>query len=154
MENVGRAYVIVITGAVTAAVDICEIVSAADAITLVEGFRVFQSTDTDSEALAVEGYRGHTTSGSGGSTNTPTPVDPGDSAFAGTVEQLNTTVATGGTPATTNQLGWNVLADLVWPTRPMSIVINPSQRWVLRLPNAPADSLTLRVEVYIREIGS
>lgn len=154
MCDVGRTYTIVITGAVTAQVDLVEIVSAADAVTLVEGYKIFQSTDTDSEALGLEGYRGHTTSGSGGGTATVTPDDPGDTAFAGTAESLNTTLATGGSPVVTHQDAWNVLAPAIWPPRPKAIVINPSQRWVLRTTGAPADSLTVRVEIYIREIGS
>jgi hypothetical protein len=154
MVDVGRTYTIAITGAITGQVDIVEIVSAADAITLIEGITVYQSTDTDSEALGLQGLRGFTVSGSGGSSNTPTPDDPGDAAYAGTVEQLNTTLANTGTPQTTNELGWNVLSPAVWPSQPKAIVINPSQRWVLRTSGAPLDSITLRVEIHIREIGS
>lgn len=152
--DVGRRYIIAVTAVVTAQVDLVEIVSASDAVTLVEGIRVGQSTDTDSEALGVQGIRGFTTSGSGGSTATPVPMDPGDTAYAGTVAVFNTTLANTGTTQTTNDLGWNVLADLIWPSQPAVIVINPSQRWVLRTTGAPVDSLTMRIELFIREIGS
>ena len=154
MLDLGRTYTIAVTAAVTAQVDLVEIVSAADAITIIEGFQVFQSTDTDSEALGVQGIKGFTTSGSGGSSATPVPDDPGDAAYAGTVEVFNTTLANTGTTQTTNELGWNVLAPLIWPPQPKAIVLNPSQRWVLRTTGAPTDGLTIRLEIYIREIGS
>lgn len=154
MVDVGRTFTVAVTAAVTAQVDVIEIVSAADAVTLIEGITVYQSTDTDSEQLGLTGLRGFTVSGSGGSSATPVPDDPGDAAFAGTVEVFNTTLANTGTTQTTNEFGWNVLAPMVWPPMPKVIVLNPGQRWVLRTSGAPADSITLRVEISIREIGS
>lgn len=153
MIDVGRTYVIAATAAVTAQVDLCEVVSASDAVTIIESVEISQSSDTDSEALGIQFVRGFTSSGSGGSSATPTPDDPGDAAFAGTAEVFNTTLAsTSGTVML--ESGWNVLSPWIWPSGPAGLVLSPSQRWVVKLTAAPADSLTMRINVRIREIGS
>jgi hypothetical protein len=152
--EIGRNYSIAANASVTAQVDLAEVVAPSDGVVVIESLTAGQSSDTDSEGLGLQALRGHTTSGSGGSSATPVPDDGGDTAFGGTAEVFNTTLATGGTPVTLLDTGWNVLTEYVWPPRPKYWILNPSQRFVFRTTAAPADALTMRVNVGLVEIGS
>jgi len=147
--------------AITAAQDLFEILAPSDAIVVVHGFSLFQTTDVGDaaeEILRLETVRGvgSVTSGSGGSTPTPQPLQDGDAAFGGTVEANNTTrMAAGtGTLETLGQIGWNVRIPMVHyytpETRP---ILSPGNRWTLSLPAAPSDSLTTSATVWFEEIG-
>lgn len=156
----GRMYTAVVSAsAVTAAVDIFEIVGAADSLTVVHGWTVSQSTevgDSQEEGLELTAARGEgATSGSGGSSGTAVPVNAGDAAFGGTVEIVNTTQASagGGSLTETESHNWNIrvpFAMIYTPeTRP---VISPGDMWVLRT-TAPADSTTISATIWVEEIG-
>lgn len=158
----GRMYVAQVSAvAVTAAQDLFEIAAPSDAVVVVHGWEVFQTSDVGDaaeELLRLETTRGvgAVTSGSGGTTPTAQPVQDGDTAYGGTVEANNTTrmAAGSGSLETLAQHGWNVRAPLeriyTPETRP---VISPGGRWTLALPAAPADSLTLSASVVFEEIG-
>jgi hypothetical protein len=151
----GRMYTIVDEEvAVTTAVDICEINSAADSVTVVHGVTISQSSDagdTESEQLNVLIHLG-STSGSGGTTITPAPTNLGDAAFGGTAETFNTTQATEGTRRWSES--WNIMAGMPLTLTPEGwSVISPSDRLIIELQTAPADSLTMSVSVLIEEIG-
>jgi len=158
----GRRYTAQVNGvAVTAAQDVFEIAAPADAVVVVHGWSLLQTTDVGDaaeEVLLVSTVRGvgSVTSGSGGSTPTAQPLEDGDAAFGGTVEANNTTrMAAGtGTLETLEQHGWNVRIPLVHFYPPeLRPVISPSNRWTLSLPAAPADSITTSACVWFEEIG-
>ena len=137
--------------AVSAAQDLFEINAPSDAVVVVHGFEISQSSDTDSEQLNILVHRG-TTSGSGGSSVTPNPLEVGDAAFGGTVEANNTTQGTEGTIL--HSAAFNVLNGYVWiPTPECRPVISPSGRLIIELQTAPGDELTMSGVAYIEEIG-
>ncbi len=153
----GRKYSVVVDAqAGTAAQDLVEINAAATKPVIIHEVRCSQSSDAgdaQDEMLQLKLVRGHTTSGSGGSAVTPTPLDPGDAAFGGTCERNNTTQATGGTPVTLLAEGFNVRAGFIWlPTPECRPVIAANTRAVLSAL-APADSLTFSVTIVLEEIG-
>lgn len=147
--------------AVTALQDLFEIQAPTDAVVKIHDWEIFQTSDfgdAQEEVLRLECVRGvgTVTTGSGGTTVTPQPVEDGDVAFGGTVKANNTTrMAVGtGTLETLPQLGWQVRypKEKVYTpeTRP---VISPGNRWTLSLPVGPADSLTVSGTVTFEEIG-
>lgn len=151
----GRMYSAVFEEvAVTAAQDLFEIVAPADAIVVVHGFSFSQSSDagdSESEQLSILVHLG-STSGSGGSTPTARPLQPGDAAFGGTVEANNTTQSTEGNIL--DARCFNVMAGLeVVYTPETRLIISPSGRLIIELQNAPADSLTMSGSVFFEEIG-
>jgi hypothetical protein len=140
--------------AVTAAQDLFEIVAPSDAALRIHSFSLGQSSDAgdaESEQLNVLVHRG-STSGSGGTTVTPSPLSLGDAAFGGTVEANNTTQSTEGTFL--DARCFNVMAGLEVIYTPESwIEVSPGGRLIIELQNAPADSLTMNGRVVFEEIG-
>ena len=88
----GRYYVCQFEDvAVTAAQDLFEVAAPSTGIVVIHKWVIFQTTDTGDaaeEILEIETVRGDgsVTSGSGGSTDTPEPIDNGDAAAGSTVE--------------------------------------------------------------------
>lgn len=140
--------------AVTVAQDLFEIVAPADSSVIIHGVSISQDTeygDAQSEQLRVKVHRA-STSGSGGSTPTASPLSVGDAAFGGTVESNNTTQGTEGTILHVE--AFNVMAGLIiWLPPECRWVISPSGRLVIELETAPADSTTMSGTVYFEEIG-
>lgn len=149
--------------AVTAAIDLAEILPNTSQMVKLLGIRLVQSTelgDAQDENLPVSLVTGFTTSGSGG--NTPVvapPDDVGDSTFSGTCETFNTTQAVTGTVVTRVLGGWKVIGgDFLW--LPVPLTENPGGLWipyntraVIRIP-APADSITISGEVLFGAVGA
>ena len=157
----GRMYTASVTAtAVTAAVDLCEIVPPSGRIVVLHGWDLFQTTDfgdAQDEGLGLILKRGSSgsTSGSGGSTPTPAPHETNSGAAGSTVEMMNTTqvVVGGGTLTTLYTTGWNVRAgDFRLFTPEARFVFGPSERLVLS-QTAPADSITMNVSIIFEEIG-
>lgn len=158
----GRRYTAVFDAvAVTAVQDFFEILAPTDAIVVVHGFNLFQTTDlgdAQEEVLRLYTQRGvgSVTSGTGGTTPTAQPIEDGDAAFGGTVEANNTTqmVVGTGTLETLERMGWNIRVpfDKIYTpeTRP---VVSPGNRFVLGLAAAPADSVTVTGTIVFEEIG-
>lgn len=147
--------------AVTTAVDIFEIAAPATGIVMILEWNLYQTTelgDAAEEVLDLEEVRGDgtVTSGSGGSTVTPQPIDNGSGAAGSTVESLNTTRMAVGTGVLDilKKYGWNVRipSDRIYipEVRP---IIAPSDRWTLSLNTAPADSVTIGGSVTFVELG-
>lgn len=139
---------------VSAAQDLFELNAPSDAVVIVHGLTISQSSDagdTESEQLNVLIHRG-TTSGSGGSTPTARPMEVGDAAFGGTVEANNTSQSSEG-----NQLhaeSFNVMAGLhIWWTPETRPVLSPSGRLIVELQSTPGDALTMSGTIYFEEIG-
>jgi hypothetical protein len=148
----GRMYSVVFEQvSVTVAQDLFEINAPSDAIVVVHSVEITQSSDTDSEQLNILVHRG-STSGSGGSTPTPSPLEASDAAFGGTAETNNTSQSTEGTQI--YSACFNVLNGFFWcPTPECRPVIPPSGRLIVELQTAPGDVLTMSGSMLIEEIG-
>jgi hypothetical protein len=150
----GRLYTVTKNVAVTTAVDLFEINAGSAAIVWLHSLSIGQQTKITAEQLNLSIKTGYTVSGSGGSSVTPAPILPLDSAFSGTVEAANTTRANTGTPVERMNDSFDILAgwEKVWTpeTRP---VIVPSQRLIWGLETAPAASMTLAITACFEEIG-
>lgn len=157
----GRIYTASVTAtAVTAAVDLVEIVPPAGRLVFLHGWDIGQTTefgDAQDETLGLILKRGSSgsTSGSGGSTPTPAPHETNQGAAGSTTEMMNTTqaVAGGGTLVTIYPTAFNVRAgDRMVFTPEMRPVFGPSERLVLSM-TAPADSITCNVSITFEEVG-
>jgi hypothetical protein len=144
--------------AVTAQVDLFEIRPADDKPIEVIGLFLGQSSDagdTQAELLGYSVIRGFTTSGSGGGTPTPAPLNRSDTAAGFSAETLNTTLANTGTTATLHADTFHVAAgEKLW--LPEGCEWEASQAdtsLVVRLAAAPGDSLTMSGTLYVREQG-
>lgn len=145
--------------AVTAAQDFFEIDPADDKPVAIHGFCLYQSTDLGDaaeEILRVQIIRGHATSGSGGSTATPSPMNPNDTAAGDTTNEINnTTIASTGTAVVLATHYVNIRAGIeVWyppECRPQASEANTTI--VLRLLAAPSDSLTMGGTIWYEELN-
>lgn len=156
--NIGRMYNALFTDiGVSATQDLLELRAPSDAVVIIHGFAIFQTSDlgdSEEEVLRVQVRKGPTSgsSGSGGGTLTASPVELGDPAFGGTIERNNTTQATG--INSIYQMGWNIRLPLRVIFMPKErIVMSPSELFVLALPDAPSDVLTMCCELTFEEIG-
>lgn len=153
-----RLYTVVFSGvAVTAQQDFFEITGPSDAITVLHDWILTQSTevgDAMEEGLSILVKRGSTSSGTGGSTPTPSPVEFGDAAYGGVTDVNNTAKASGGTIVTMGSYNWNVRVpfQMIYTpeTRP---IISPSQRLTIELATTPADSITVSGTATFSEYG-
>jgi hypothetical protein len=139
--------------AVTAAQDIFELNAGPDKQIALVGLVLSQDSDegdAESEQLSILIHRG-TTSGTGGSAITARPVNPGDPAFAGTVEANNTAQSTEG--AQVHAQAWNIQSglELWWPEecRP---VVPKSGRIIIEQQDAPTDEITMSGTLYFMEL--
>jgi len=155
----GRPYTVSFSAtAVTAAVDLFELTPADDKPIEVYGIFVAQSSDfgdAQAEQIGFRVIRGHTTSGSGGGTPTPRPLNRSDTAAGFTAETCNTTAASAGTAI-------DLHADVINMQAGYGMFLPEGSEWsasqgdttlVVRLIAAPADSLTISGTLYVRESG-
>jgi hypothetical protein len=155
----GRIYNLpLVRTAVTAAVDLAEILTAATHICVIHTIELTQSTevkDAEEEMLQLAWKSGQTTGGSGGNTAvTPVPVLIGDAAHGMTVETFNTTKASVGTIVTHKVWDWNIRVPFIYVFTPETrLVIPPSTRATLELVAAPADSVTIGGQITVEVIG-
>lgn len=153
----GRVYAIPFAAvAITAAQDLVEISPADDKPVELIGWHLGQTSDAgdaQDEQLQLTVIRGHTTSGSGGTSATPAPLNPGDAAASFAAEINNTTIASSGTGVTLFASAWNVRAGSdVWlpeDVRPRASQGNTTL--VVRM-SAPADSITTNGVFWVREL--
>lgn len=153
----GRPYSIQFNAvAVTAAQDFFELTAAATCSCVIHGWNIMQTSDVgdaQEEMLRLLLVRGHTTSGSGGSAATPTPLLQGGSAAVSAAEVNNTTIASAGTTVTLCSRAFNVRVgeDFFFPPE-LRPTLSPSARIVLRQNITPADSLTMSGTFYFEEV--
>jgi hypothetical protein len=148
--------------AVTVAADLVELVGASGGIEWLTEIRLGQVTelgDAAEEQISISLVTGHSTSGSGGNTSVVPLTDVGDTAYAGTVETLNTTQASTGTTVTKLLGVWNVRTEFLWmpvpkPNGPAGLLLPHTERWVIRMGAAPADPITLTGYVEFMRAGS
>ena len=137
--------------AVSAIQDLFEIVAPATGSVIIHGCYISQSVSETSEQLPILVHRA-STSGSGGSTPTPSPLQVGGAAAESTVEANNTTQGTEG--AFIHAESFNVLNGWVWmPTPECRPVLSPSGRLVIELQTAPAAALTMNGVLLFEEVG-
>lgn len=144
--------------AVTAQQDFFEINSVSNKTLIVHSIRLSQSTDVgdaQAEGLAITLVSGNATSGSGGSTHTPSPLQTGGGAASYTVEINNTTKASTGTPIEHYSWNWIIQAPFIEQFTPSEMVyLAPGGRLCLRLGTTPADSITMSGTMVIEELGT
>jgi hypothetical protein len=144
--------------AVTVAVDLFEIRPVSNKPVEVLGLFIGQSSDVGDAAAEILPYtviRGFTTSGSGGATPTPAPLNRSDSAAGFSAETCNTTAATTGTTVTLHADTFHIAAgEKLWLPEGCEWEASAADTsLVVRLAAAPADSLTMSGTLYVREQG-
>lgn len=151
-----RVYSVPMNGVTVSALqDLYEIQAPADACVILYSVRLGQESEegeAQSEMLRISFHR-FTISGSGGSLQTPNPLEVGSPAFGGTVEMNNTSPGTG----TNTELfsdTWNLQIPWLYQPPPEErIVISPSGFFGVRLPVAPADAITMTATITFEELG-
>ena len=154
----GRIYsAIVRTAGASALQDLWEVNAPATAIVILHSVRLGQTTDfadAEAEVLPVQiSLTTNAVAGSGGTTPTAAPHEVGSTAFGGSVEANNTTQTT----VTTERISdaWNIQAGWLYqPTPEERIIMSPSAAWVVELPAAPSDGITMEGTITIEEIGT
>jgi len=151
-------FAVTFTGvSVTAQQDLFELTGPTDAVTIIHQIVLSQTTevgDAQEEGLAILLKRGQTTSGSGGTTPTPTPLETGSAAYGGVTEVNNTTKASAGTIVTTHAEAWNVRGPWVYlPTPEARPIMGPSTRFTVELGTTPADAITMHGTLLFEEVG-
>ena len=159
---IGRIYTVVFENVtVSASQDLFELTPADDKPILLMGLTLdnvggtADAGDAQEEMLRLLIRRGHTVSGSGGSTPTPTPVLTGNPASGFTSEVNNTTIANTGTTKDLWAGGWNVRVPLreFWPEELMLGAAQGDTTIVVRLLSTPADALSVSGTLYVVEFG-
>jgi hypothetical protein len=154
-----RCYTVNLTVAAiaNATTDLCELGAADDIPIGIRAIRWGQTSDVgdaQDEVLELQLVRGNTVSGSGGSAATPVRKKPKDSAATFTAEVGNTTAANTGTTEIPYKTWVNVRAafEITFTEDEMVCTDQGSGLLVLRLPNAPADSLTMGISIDVWEM--
>lgn len=161
----GRIYTVPFTASVTNAggnADLWELTPADDKPIRLRGFRLGQISevaDAAEEGLGISIiHLGATvTSGSGGSSVTPAPVDPGISMPAAgfAAEANNTTVATSsGTSTTIEELAWNIRQspfEVWYPDRDFAPTARQASALVIRMNTTPNDDFTFYGVAWVEE---
>lgn len=154
-----RVYTVEYEGvAVTAAVDMFQLTPADDKPIEICGLFIGQSSDVGdaaSEILRYRVIRGLATTGSGGASPTPRPLNRSGAAAGFTAMTNNTTVATAGTAINLHSDSFHIAnGEKLW--LPEGCEWEASQTDVLivvRLMAAPTDSLTMSGTLYVIEQG-
>lgn len=153
----GRIYTVVISGTASpaAAFDFFECVPATAKPIRLRRIRIAQSSEptSEEEMLAITILRGHTSSGSGGSTPTGRPLNSTDAALGFTPETMNTTQATGGTPVTLFEDVWNTRVGFDIPFAPEEAPEAVNGERIVVASSAPADAVTIRGTLWVEELG-
>jgi len=140
----------------TVSIDLFEIVAPSDAViqflSLYAG-QISEFGDAAAEILKLQMIRGFTTSGSGGSSVTPTPAHKGFPAAGATVEANNTTLANTGATVTNHEDAFNLQAGYNLRDLPEEFqFLSPGDRMVFRIA-APADATTFGGTLVYAELG-
>lgn len=161
-DGVGQIYVATFSDiAISAAQDLFEIVAPATSRIVLREFEFGQHSDAGdalADMLPLEIIRGYTTSGSGGASVTPVPMVPWSDAptAAATIERNNTTIAANGSPKILRATAFNVMGGYrYYPGyRGERIMLDFSQRLVIRLSAAPSSEISCYGTLVFEEIGA
>lgn len=142
---------------VTAVQDLVQIIGAAGKIVRIIEVSV---SDVDSTlptaqmmALRCRFLPATVTNGSGGSSPTPRPFDPGDAAASLTAKANSTTPATtNATAVVLREDGAHLYAGYSYPF-PSPPIIGPSESFVFELITAPSTTWVMSGTVTVEEIG-
>lgn len=158
----GRVYTVIFdNAAITTAngdYDLFEVSPADDKPVAIVGLLLFvlsEVGDAAEEWLRINIIRGHTTSGSGGSTNTGESLNPVDTAPGFATEQANTAIASVGTTDTLYALGMNVRTGLEqwFPPEARPVATQANTTIVVRLMAAVTDDLTMSGTLILEELA-
>lgn len=145
--------------AVTAAVDLFELDAAAEKPIELYGLFISVTSEVTAnvgrdEFLRFRVIRGHTTSGSGGTTTTPRPLKQTDNPAGFACETNNTTAASAGTGVNLHSDGFNVRTgyQFWWPENSEPDT-SGATLLVVRLMAAPSESMNITGTAYVREFG-
>jgi hypothetical protein len=156
----GRRYTAtVFCSAITGAKELVQVASAANKAVAVRAVHIEQSNragDASAQMLRVQVYRAATSTGTS-TTFTATPLDPADTAFAGTVKyadaQAKTLASTPGVMVTeggmNNQAGWHWTPD----DKGATLISGTTNFLVVNLSTAPAAATDFEVTLELEEIG-
>lgn len=157
-----RRYMIYrVPTSITVAIDAIEIACADDKMIEVLASGAYQEGtadmgDAQAEVLSADWIRGNTTSGSGGASYTPVPVDPGDAACGAAIEVGNTTAASSGTAVLVRPAGGiNVQIPYDRPFIPEERIYTTQAAGLLclRMRAAPLDAIIMGWWALIQEWG-
>lgn len=158
---IGRKYSIVFppTSIAAAITDLLQLTPATNKVICIKGYRfnqvgVADMTDAQDETLGYTVIRGHTATGSGGTTPTPRPMGPSDTAAGFAAQANNTTIASSGTTVTLDSGGFNVRAqDIFWYPDGYEPVASAANTTLLIRLSAPTDAIIITGTVYVEEVG-
>lgn len=146
--------------ATTAATDLFEFAAADDRPLELLEFGVYQTTEVatnvaEEEFLTLRVRRNLSTgtSGSGGSTFTPLPIERNGGTAGYACEINNTTQNSGGTLGTMYSQGWNIRQPFEKVWTPETLIMVGGNEFLIITMTAPADSITLSGYAYVRELG-
>ena len=136
----GRMYSVAVNAvSVSAAQDLFEIRPADDKPCVLHALFIGQYSDAgdaQDELLSLRIVRGFTSTGSGGSTPTPTPMNPSDAAAGFSADTFNV------------RAGY----QMIWTPEMRPQVGQGNTSLVVRI-TAPADAVTLNATIYLEELG-
>jgi len=145
-------------GSVSAAQDLAEILAASGKPIRIHEIRLSQATeegDAAADMLNITLKRNSGgTSGSGGTSVTPTPLQPSEGAASATAEIDNSTALSAGTNTSICQEAFN--AQVGWfylPTPECRPEIPGGQYMLLTLDAAPNATLTMYITINFEEFG-
>lgn len=153
----GRMYTAVLSAtSIGSAADLLWFQSSSLTCTIVHEIKVSQEAGETSEQLPIAVIYATTSNAAQGQSITPTPVNPGDPAFAGLVRAAVSTLSTVYKPVWRDGQnvinGWHFL-----PTPETRPILSPTNsgngRMAVQLPNAPAAALTISAYAVLEEIG-
>lgn len=155
-----RCYTVTLapTAIAVATTDLIELTAADDIPIGIRAIRFFQLSDfgdAQDEVVRFAVVRGNTTPGSGGNAGVAAVrKKPRDAAAGFTAATANTTAASAGTPVTVYSNGFNVRQglDVIIPENDMPQTDQGSGLLAIRFTAAPADSLTVGVEIDVWEL--
>jgi hypothetical protein len=161
----GRIYSVQFDNvAITTTADFFELDPGADKQIRILSIDIGQTNRTgdaneDMLRWAIARFTGATiTSGSGGTTPTPAPLNPGDVAATFTAEAANTTAATtSGTNTVLHVSTFNTRVGLLWVPPPECLAMAADTagngKLLVRLLEAPSASTTFSGTCYVEELG-
>ena len=148
----GRIYTALMPAvSVSASKDLMRLSADSDHVLIIHQVDVTQAASETDEQLEIILQRA-STDGTG-STTTIVPHQEGDPTFGGTcVHNLSSDTTAG---AILHREGFNIKAGFFWlPPPELRIVVPPSGRFVVRLPNSPGAALTINTRVVFEVIGN
>jgi hypothetical protein len=147
--------------AISAAQDVFEIVAPSNSRVAIREIEIGQRSiagDTNAEMFGLHFILGYTVTGSGGTSATPVNLASwsGALAAASTVKVNNTTIASGGSPVYLRATSFNAMGGYrYYPGfRGERILLDFSQRLVIRIPQSPSIPATFNGTLVFEEIGA